>query len=205
MLVPSRTRTVEPGLILVSSTGTARFWPSISSGLSGGGAFESIQIPLDTSDEEYISCLARIPQSGLLSTFVYLAATSMGHISRLVTFSQGGKHTLITRLFDPLSPSSTLSVTPLFGVGWSALSPAAVRPESGNIVTLVSLGDNIFALVESRIQQWTLSSEDVIKEMDVGDIIKEDQIGNGAGVEDLEEIDLAVERCVWSVRHYFCI
>ena len=69
-------------------------------------------------------------------------------------------------------------------------------------MALVSLGDNIFALVESRIQQWTLSSEDVIKEMDVGDIIKE-AIGSDAGVEDLEGIDLAVERCVWSVRHHF--
>ena len=69
-------------------------------------------------------------------------------------------------------------------------------------MALVSLGDNIFALVESRIQQWTLSSEDVIKEMDVGDIIKE-AIGSDAGVEDLEGIDLAVERCVWSIRHRF--
>ena len=200
--MPSRTRTVEPGLILVSTTGTARFWPSISSGLSGGGAFESIQIPLDASDEEYISCLARIPQPGLSSTFVYLAATSMGRIFRLVISSQGGKHTLTTRLFAPPPPSSTLSLTRLFGIGWSAPSPAAVRPEPGNVVALVSLGDNIFALVESRIQQWTLSSEDVIKEMDVGDIIKE-AIGSDAGVEDLEGIDLAVERCVWSVGHHF--
>ncbi|KIM58886.1 hypothetical protein SCLCIDRAFT_127429 [Scleroderma citrinum Foug A] len=190
-IVPSRTRTVEPGLILISTTGTARFWPSISSGLSGGGVFDSIEIPLDASGEEYVSCLARIPQPGPSSTFVYLAATSMGRIFRLMITSHGGKHTLSTKLFAPPPTSSSLSLTRLFGIGWTAPSPAA-RPEPGNVVTLVSSGDSIFALVETRIQQWTLSSEDIFKEMDVADSIRE-AIGSGIGVEDLEGIDLAVE------------
>lgn len=200
-IVPSRTRTVEPGLILISTTGTARFWPSISSGLSGGGVFDSIEIPLDASGEEYVSCLARIPQPGPSSTFVYLAATSMGRIFRLMITSHGGKHTLSTKLFAPPPTSSSLSLTRLFGIGWTAPSPAA-RPEPGNVVTLVSSGDSIFALVETRIQQWTLSSEDIFKEMDVADSIRE-AIGSGIGVEDLEGIDLAVEGCVWSLRHPF--
>ena len=198
-LVPSRTRTVEPGLILISTTGAARFWPSISSGLSGGGVFDSIQIPLDASGEEYVSCLARIPQPGPSPTFVYLAATSMGRIFRLMISSQGGKHTLSTKLFAPPPTSSSLSLTRLFGIGWTAPSPAA-RPEPGNVVTLVSSGNSIFALVETRIQQWTLSSEEILKEMDVADSIRE-AIGCGIGVEDLEGIDLAVEGCAWSMRH----
>ncbi|KAL4077069.1 hypothetical protein V8B97DRAFT_1378901 [Scleroderma yunnanense] len=190
-LVPSRTRTVEPGLILISTTGTTRFWPSIFSGLSGGGAFESIQIPLDASDEEYVSCLARIVQPGPSSTYVYLAATSMGRIFRLVISSQGGKHTLTARVFAPPPTSSSLSLTRLFGIGWNTPASAA-RPEPGNVVALVSSDDNIFALVETRIQQWTLSSEEIVKEVDVGDVIR-DAIGGRAAVEDLEGIDFAVE------------
>ncbi|KAI6036255.1 hypothetical protein BKA83DRAFT_108575 [Pisolithus microcarpus] len=188
-LVPSRARAVEPGLILVSPTGVARFWPSISSGLSGGGAFESVQIPLDVAEDEYVSRLTRIDQPA--GAYGYLAATSTGRIFRLVITSQAGKHTLTARLFSPQPSSSSLSLTRLFGIGWSAPTPAP-RPEPGNVVTLVSSGNVIFALVEMRIQKWALSSEELIRETDVGHIIRE-AITNGAGVEDLESIDLVIE------------
>ncbi|KAI6103387.1 hypothetical protein F5141DRAFT_205422 [Pisolithus sp. B1] len=188
-LVPSRARAVEPGLILVSPTGVARFWPSISSGLSGGGAFESVQIPLDVAEDEYVSRLTRIDQPA--GAYGYLAATSTGRIFRLVITSQAGKHTLTARLFSPQPSSSSLSLTRLFGIGWSAPTPAP-RPEPGNVVTLVSSGNVIFALVEMRIQKWALSSEELIRETDVGDVIRE-AIASGASVEDLESIDLVVE------------
>ncbi|KAI6005623.1 hypothetical protein EDD15DRAFT_2212668 [Pisolithus albus] len=188
-LVPSRARAVEPGLILVSPTGVARFWPSISSGLSGGGAFESVQIPLDVAEDEYVSLLTRIDQPA--GAYGYLAATSTGRIFRLVITSQAGKSTLTARLFSPQPSSSSLSLTRLFGIGWSAPTPAP-RPEPGNVVALVSSGSVIFALVEMRIQKWALSSEELIRETDVGDIIKE-AITSGVGVEDLESIDLVVE------------
>ncbi|KAI6045772.1 hypothetical protein EDC04DRAFT_3031700 [Pisolithus marmoratus] len=170
-LVPSRARAVEPGLILVSPTGVARFWPSISSGLSGGGAFESVQIPLGVAEDEYVSRLTRIDQPA-------------GAYAQENTPSR-------RREFSPQPSSSSLSLTRLFGIGWSAPTPAP-RPEPGNVVTLVSSGSVIFALVETRIQKWALSSEELIRETDVGDVVRE-AIASGVGVEDLEGIDLVVE------------
>ncbi|KIJ69004.1 hypothetical protein HYDPIDRAFT_172503 [Hydnomerulius pinastri MD-312] len=193
-LIPSRTRSVEPGLILVSPTGTARFWPSISSGLSGGGTFEAVHLPLEASEEEYVSCFMRADQGSAGGTvgvgaYVYLAATSTGRIFRLGVTSQGGKHTLTTRLFAPPAASSSLSLTRL--LGWSAPSPTS-RPEPGNVVALISSGNDMYALVESRIQKWTLGTEEMVVEADVGAVVRE-AIGGGEGIEDLEGVDLAVE------------
>lgn len=191
-LVPSRSRTVESGLILVSPTGTVRFWSSISSGLSGGGTFESAQVPLEASHEEYVSCFTRIDQPGAASTHTYLAATSAGRIFRLVITSQSGRPILTIRPFAPPPTSSSLSFTRMLGIGWGASMP---RPEPGNVVTLVSSGNELFALVETRIQRWGLTGEELKGETDVGGVIRQ-AIGGGIGVEDLEGIDLAVERCV---------
>ncbi|KAF8843579.1 hypothetical protein BDN67DRAFT_964047 [Paxillus ammoniavirescens] len=192
-LVPSRVRSVEPGLILVSPTGTTRFWPSISSGLSGGSTFEAVHLPLEASEDEYVSCLVRSDRGsiggGAGGAYVYLAATSTGRIFWLGITSQGGKHTLTMRLFAPPRTSSSLSLTRL--LGWSAPSPA-VRPEPGNVVALVSSGNDMYALVETRIQKWTLDSEELRGEADVTDVVRE-AIGGGVGVEDLEGVDLAVE------------
>ncbi|KAF9227508.1 hypothetical protein BS17DRAFT_746046 [Gyrodon lividus] len=192
-LVPSRTRSVEPGLILVSPVGTTCFWPSISSGLSGGSTFEAVHLPLEASEDEYVSCLVRADRGrmggGAAGAYVYLAATSTGRIFRLGITSQGGKHTLTMRLFAPPLPSSSLSLTRL--LGWSAPSPAA-RPESGNVVALVSSGNDMYALVETRIQKWTLDSEELRGEVDIAGVVRE-AIGEGVGVEDMEGVDLAIE------------
>lgn len=192
-IVPSRSRSIEPGLILVSPTGATRFWPSISSGLSGGGTFEAVDIPLEAIKEEYVSCVVRtnLGGSGGVSggTFAYLVATSTGKVFRLGITSQGGKYTITVRLFAPPT-SSTLSLSRL--LGWSAPS-LAVRPQPGNIVALASSGNDLFALVETRIQKWTLGNEVLTGETDVTGVVRE-AIGGGRGVEDLEGIDLAVER-----------
>lgn len=193
-IVPSRSRSIEPGLILVSPTGSTRFWPSISSGLSGGGTFEAVYLPLEAAEEEYVSCVVRTDLRGLSGgsggTYAYLAATSTGRIFRLGITSQGGKYTLTTRLFAPPTSSSSLSLSRL--LGWSAPSPA-VRPAPGNVVALASSGNDMFALVETRIQKWTLATEELKGEADVAEVVRE-AIGGGIGVEDLEGVDLAVER-----------
>ncbi|KIK91679.1 hypothetical protein PAXRUDRAFT_830622 [Paxillus rubicundulus Ve08.2h10] len=192
-LVPSRVRSIEPGLILVSPTGTTRFWPSISSGLSGGSTFEAVYLPLEASEDEYVSCLVRSDRGstggGAGGAYSYLAATSTGRIFRLGIASQGGKHTLTMRLFSPPPASSSLLLTRL--LGWSAPSPA-VRPEPGNVVALVSSGNDMYALVETRIQRWTLDTEELRGEADITDVVRE-AIGGGVGVEDLEGVDLVVE------------
>lgn len=192
-IVPSRSRSIEPGLILVSPTGATRFWPSISSGLSGGGTFEAVYLPLEAADEEYVSCVVRSDLGGLGAsggTYAYLVATSTGRIFRLGITSLGGKHTVTVRLFAPPTASSSLSLSRL--LGWSAPSPA-VRPEAGNIVALASSGNNMFALVETRIQKWTLGTEELKGETDVAEVVRE-AIGGGIGIDDLEGIDLAVEK-----------
>ena len=51
----------------------------------------------------------------------------------------------------------------------------------------------MFALVDTRIQKWTLGTEDLKGETDVAVVVRE-AIGGGIGIEDLEGIDLAVER-----------
>lgn len=193
-IVPSRSRSIEPGLILVSPTGATRFWSSISSGLSGGGTSEEVYLPLEATGEEYVSCLVRTDLGGLSGgsggAYTYLAATSTGRIFRLGITSQGGKHTLTVRLFAPPTQSSSLSLARL--LGWSAPSPA-VRPEPGNVVALASSGNDIFVLVETRIQKWTLGTEELKGEADVAEVVRE-AIGGGVGIEDLEGVDLAVER-----------
>lgn len=193
-IVPSRSRSVEPGLILVSPTGATRFWPSISSGLSGGGTFEAVYLPLEASEEEYVSCVVRtdLGSPGGISrgTYAYLVATSTGKIFRLGITSQGGKHTITVRPFAPPTPSSSLSLSRL--LGWSVPSPA-VRPEPGNIVAFTSSGNDMFALVETRIQKWSLGTEELKGEVDVAGVVRE-AIGGGTGIEDLEGVDLAVER-----------
>lgn len=192
-IVPSRSRSIEPGLILVSPTGATRFWPSISSGLSGGGTFETVCLPLETAEEEYVSCVVRTDLRGVSGgsggTYAYLAATSTGRIFRLAITSQGGKYTLIARLFAPPT-SSPLSLARL--LGWSAPSPT-IRPKPGNVVALVSSGNDMFALVETRIQKWSLGTEELKGEADVAEVAR-GAIGGGVGIEDLEGVDLAVEK-----------
>lgn len=193
-IVPSRSRSIEPGLILVSPTGATRFWPSISSGLSGGGTFETVHLPLEAAEEEYVSCVVRTDLGGLGGvsggTYAYLVATSTGRIFRLGITSQGGKHTVTARLFAPPTPSSSLSLSRL--LGWSAPS-AAIRAEPGNIVALTSSGNDMFALVETRVQKWSLGTGELKGEVDVAGVARE-AIGGGIGIEDLEGVDLVAER-----------
>jgi len=55
----------------------------------------------------------------------------------------------------------------------------------------------MFALVETRIQKWSLGTEELKGEVDVAGVVRE-AIGGGTGIEDLEGVDLAVERYVSS-------
>lgn len=150
-------------------------------------------LPLEAAGEEYVSCLVRTNVGGLGGgsggSYAYLAATSTGRIFRLGITSQGGKYTLTVRPFAPPTPSSSLSLVRL--LGWSAPSPA-VRPEPGNVVALVSSGNDMFILVETRIQKWALGTEELKGEADVAEVVR-NAIGGGVGIQDLEGVDLAVE------------
>ncbi|KAJ8584941.1 hypothetical protein M405DRAFT_746145 [Rhizopogon salebrosus TDB-379] len=182
-LVPSRSRS-EPGLVLLSLRGDIRFWDSIASGLAGGGSFESISLEL--GEGEYTSGLLRIDGQ------VYITSTSHGRLFRLTLTSQSGRHTLSARLFAP-PPAPGLSLARFL---WAAPTP---QPTLGNISSLAlgSGGDEVgrggvaekelWTLSETRVQRWNLNKEVLLGEVDV-----REAVGN---VEDLEGVDLGVERC----------
>lgn len=180
-LVPSRSRS-EPGLVLLSVRGDIRFWDSITSGLAGGGSFESINLEL--GEGEYTSGLLRVDGQ------IYIASTSHGRLFRLTLTSQSGRHTLSARLFAP-PPAPGLSLARLL---WSTPAP---QPTLGNISAL-ALGfgsgevrrgmvadKELWTLSETRVQRWSLNKEVLLGEVDV-----REAVGN---VEDLEGIDLGVE------------
>ncbi|KAG2357680.1 hypothetical protein BDR07DRAFT_1490402 [Suillus spraguei] len=180
-LVPSRSRS-EPGLVLLSIRGDIRFWDSITSGLAGGGSFESINLEL--GEGEYTSGLLRVDGQ------IYIASTSHGRLFRLTLTSQSGRHTLSARLFAP-PPAPGLSLARLL---WSTPAP---QPTLGNISALAlgsSSGDvgrgiaadkELWTLSETRVQRWSLNKEVLLGEVDV-----REAVGN---VEDLEGVDFGVE------------
>lgn len=151
-------------------------------------------LPLEASEEEYVSYVVRTdlkgPTVGSGWGYAYLAATSTGRVFRLGITSQGGKYGLTVRLFAPPAPTSSLSLSRL--LGWSASSPS-VRPRPGNVVAIASSGNNMFALVDTRIQKWTLGTEELKGEADVAQVVRE-AIDGGVSIDDLEGVDLAVER-----------
>ncbi|KAG1753426.1 hypothetical protein EDB19DRAFT_1892754 [Suillus lakei] len=180
-LVPSRSRS-EPGLVLLSIRGDIRFWDSITSGLAGGGSFESISLEL--GEGEYTSGLLRVDGQ------IYIASTSHGRLFRLTLTSQSGRHTLSARLFAP-PPTPGLSFARLL---WSTPAP---QPTVGNISALalgsgsgevgrsVAPEKDLWTLSETRVQRWSLNKEVLLGEVDV-----REAVGN---VEDLEGVDLSVE------------
>lgn len=180
-LVPSRSRS-EPGLVLLSIRGDIRFWDSITSGLAGGGSFETINLEL--REGEYTSGLLRVDGQ------IYIASTSHGRLFRLTLTSQSGRHTLSARLFAP-PPAPGLSLARLL---WSTPSP---QPTLGNISALalgfvrgevgrgIAADKELWALSETRVQRWSLNKEVLLGEVDV-----REAVGN---VEDLEGVDLGVE------------
>ncbi|KAG2078254.1 hypothetical protein BDR04DRAFT_1088016 [Suillus decipiens] len=180
-LVPSRSRS-EPGLVLLSIRGDIRFWDSITSGLAGGGSFESINLEL--GEGEYTSGLLRVDGQ------IYIASTSHGRLFKLTLTSQSGRHTLSARLFAP-PPAPGLSLARLL---WSTPAP---QPTLGNISALalgsssneagrgIAADKELWALSETRVQRWSLNKEVLLGEVDV-----REAVGN---VEDLEGVDFGVE------------
>jgi len=125
----------------------------------------------------------------------YIASTSHGRLFRLTLTSQSGRHTLSARLFAP-PPAPGLSLARLL---WAAPTPQST---SGNISALALGSGNVsgigkgglaekelWTLSETRVQRWSLNKELLLGEVDV-----REAVGN---VEDLEGVDLGVERCIF--------
>ncbi|KAI0054126.1 hypothetical protein FA95DRAFT_1530133 [Auriscalpium vulgare] len=183
----------EPGLILLSSSGEIRFWDSIGIGLAGGEHFNKTQLELE-SGETATSLTRSDPQT-------YIASTSRGRMFRLTLTSSGGKYHLASRIFS--RPQSSLFISRFLPSLWS--NPI-MPPESGNITAIAlgsknTLGTDVWALVDSRLQKWTVATEgweEIVLEDDIASIIQpaiQQTLRDAAAAAylDLELIDLAVD------------
>ncbi|KAI0780884.1 Non-repetitive/WGA-negative nucleoporin C-terminal-domain-containing protein [Trametes elegans] len=155
----------EPGLIICSNIGQIRFWDSIGMGLAGGDNF-SFSL-LDLSQGENVTDLVRADSQ------TFIASTSTGRLFRLVVTSSGGKYHLSHHQFGP--PQSSLSFIRFL----PGLSDSERQPQPGFVsaVTAAELargasGRTVWALVDLRIQEWTMSIEGwerLASEEDIGD------------------------------------
>lgn len=129
----------------------------------------------------------------------YIASTSIGRLFRLVLTSTGGKHHVTSHPFSR-STGNSLSLTSLIPGLWS--SPSGLVPQSGN-ANAVAIGEpsEVWALVDTRLQKWTMSLEgweEVIFDEDLAGIIApavRDAFYTAPHDSlDLELLDLAIER-----------
>lgn len=130
---------------------------------------------------------------------IYIASTSHGRLFRLTLTSQSGRHTLSARLFAP-PPAPGLSLARLL---WSTPAP---QPTLGNISALalgfgrgevgrgIAADKELWTLSETRVQRWSLNKEVLLGEVDVREAV--------GSVEDLEGVDLGVERCGFIMSDY---
>ncbi|RPD66182.1 hypothetical protein L227DRAFT_539315 [Lentinus tigrinus ALCF2SS1-6] len=156
----------EPGLIVSSNIGQIRFWDSIGMGLAGGDNFSYSALNLEQG--EHVTSLTRAdPQT-------YIISTSVGRLFRLSLTSSGGKYHLSNHVFS--RPSSSLSLTRLLPGFWSVQE---LQPQRGNInavaicdLTRDASGRVVWALVDTRLQQWNMSIEgweELLLEEDIGE------------------------------------
>ena len=110
---------------------------------------------------------------------------------------------MTSRLFS--RPHSSLSLSRFFPSLWAA---PILQPEAGNIIAVAlgtknNLGTDVWALIDSRIQQWNMSSEgweEITFEEDLIGIIRpalQESISPASTPNayiDIELLDLVVER-----------
>ncbi|KAI0807541.1 hypothetical protein C8Q74DRAFT_1213431 [Fomes fomentarius] len=156
----------EPGLIVSSNIGQIRFWDSIGMGLAGGDNFSFSLLNLE-SGENVTSLTRADPQT-------FIVSTSVGRLFRLSLTSSGGKYHLSHHVFS--RPSSSLSLTRLLPGFWSVQE---LQPQRGNINAVAvgsiprdATGRVVWALVDTRLQQWNMSTEgweELLLEEDIGE------------------------------------
>lgn len=181
----------EPGLILASPSGEVWFWNNIGVGLAGGEQYSKILLELESN--ETINSLTRLdPQT-------FVVSTSSGRLFRLTLTTSGGKYHITSRIFS--RPQSSLSLSRFLPSLWS--SPTS-QVEVGNIAavalgTKTNLGTDIWALVESRVQRWSIAAEgweEFASQEDIAAVIQpaiQNTLRSPSKYLDLELLDLAVD------------
>uniref|UniRef100_A0A5K1K185 Probable 3-oxoacyl-[acyl-carrier-protein] reductase oxidoreductase (EC) n=1 Tax=Ganoderma boninense TaxID=34458 RepID=A0A5K1K185_9APHY len=160
----------EPGLIISSTIGQVRFWDSIGMGLAGGDNYSLSN--LDLKEGECVTSLIRADAQ------TFIISSSAGRLFRLAVTSSGGKYHLSHHAFS--RPSSSLSLTRLLPGFWSAQELQA-QPGNINAVAACNLargatGRLVWALVDTRLQQWNMSIEgweELLMEEDIGEQTRE--------------------------------
>ncbi|KAH9946079.1 uncharacterized protein BXZ73DRAFT_86275 [Epithele typhae] len=160
----------EPGLIITSCDGRVRFWDSIGMGLAGGENFSFSSLGL--APGELVTTLMRA------DPLTFIASTSAGRLFRFTVTSSGGRYHLSTQAFGRPSGGS-LSLTRLLPGFWST---PELQPTAGNInaVAVANLargatGRIVWALVDTRLQQWNMSVEgwdELLAEEDISEQLR---------------------------------
>ncbi|KZT42039.1 hypothetical protein SISSUDRAFT_1125969 [Sistotremastrum suecicum HHB10207 ss-3] len=144
-LVPNGNR--EPGLLLISPSGEARFWDSLSYGLSGAERFYTAQVLAPT--DGIVSGIYRYTDS----TYIVVTTASLPY--RLTIVSSLGKYSIRVAAFQ--RQTSYLSrVTSIFSASTSGSLGAAVSVAFGKVI---HGSRTLWLLLESALQQWQLSEE----------------------------------------------
>ncbi|KAG5645239.1 hypothetical protein DXG03_006656 [Asterophora parasitica] len=190
----------EPGLILLAQDGVVRFWDSIGIGLAGGDHYATIKLNL--SQGESVTNLVRSdPQT-------YVASTTAGSLFRLTLTASGGKHTLTSHIFA--RPSQSLSLARLLPSFFSSGSSTNIASGLSKNVSALAFGaktptggKEVWALVDTRLQRWSMSPEgweELLLEGDVSAILSSairktfgSRVDNDDKQVDLELLDVAVD------------
>ncbi|EPS98566.1 hypothetical protein FOMPIDRAFT_1061291 [Fomitopsis schrenkii] len=158
--------TREPGLIIISPQGHIRFWDGLGMGLAGGDNFAQFELTME--EGETMTTLIRSDSR------TYIASTSSGKLWRLTLTASGG-HNLTFHRFG--RPQSGLSLTRILPGLWSA---PKLLPQPGYVNSVAlgklaadSMAQDIWSIVDWRIQKWNMSFEgweELLLEDDVSDI-----------------------------------
>ncbi|KAJ3744726.1 Non-repetitive/WGA-negative nucleoporin C-terminal-domain-containing protein [Lentinula detonsa] len=190
----------EPGLILLSTAGEIRFWDSVGIGLAGGDRYSTTYLELKA--EGLVTGMKRV------DTQTYIVSTTLGSLYKLVLTSTGGKYHLSSNPFSKPSTSLSLSrLIPFFSS--SSSTTTQVISEPGNISAIalgsqmIDRGQEIWVLIESRIQKWVMKLEgweEILQDEDVANIIQValrtrfgDSVEKDDAKLDLELVDLVVD------------
>ncbi|GAA6016956.1 hypothetical protein JCM11491_006924 [Sporobolomyces phaffii] len=153
----------EPGLLVLSPTGSLRLWESVSLSLSGVDRYKSCSLPgVSPGSNE----LARSLQ--LLSPTCYLATTTSESKIFIITVSTvGGRTELNTRVLEKNAGWASSILSSVFGGGHGGAGSASrtiANPRAG-ILSLAIANDEVqsgetrvFAVMEKTAQAWSVSS-----------------------------------------------
>ncbi|GAA5848319.1 hypothetical protein JCM8547_004477 [Rhodosporidiobolus lusitaniae] len=162
-LVPASSQTTqrEPGLLLCSTTGSLRYWDSLSLALSGVDRFKSSALNLSSSVSGETQELVR--EMTMLSPSTYLLSTSRARVFVVSIVSTSGRTELVARPLERQVGWAGSLFSAVFGSGGKAIDPRAgilalaVAPPSSSS-TATEKDRLVYAVQEKSVQIWAVPS-----------------------------------------------